>query len=253
MRLTPTWRLSSTALTRRLPSSTGCTPERKARANTPSTAPSRRRSKSRRNPISGLSPPAQAAPGSQVFEAGHPFHLARRRAGNCSGGGTGTLLLRFRTNSDVQPAATYPALPQCTRLGLAIRSHGADRGAPVAQLPQSMSHAEDTRVARGRHPLLQSGAVARASGGIGRRAGFRFLCPQGRGGSTPPSRTAVADPTRRPAVGSRLAAMSAQGAEPPDPRWRHGGPFGQASVSLATRPGFRGLFCPLFLPFEWPK
>ena len=30
---------------------------------------------------------------------------------------------------------------------------------------------------------------ARASGGIGRRAGFRFLCPQGRGGSTPPSPT----------------------------------------------------------------
>lgn len=29
-----------------------------------------------------------------------------------------------------------------------------------------------------------------AGGGIGRRAGFRFQCPQGRGGSTPPSRTA---------------------------------------------------------------
>ena len=33
---------------------------------------------------------------------------------------------------------------------------------------------------------------SRASGGIGRRAGFRFLCPQGRGGSSPPSRTRVA-------------------------------------------------------------
>src|SRR5581483_2873408 len=31
--------------------------------------------------------------------------------------------------------------------------------------------------------------VTRASGGIGRRAGFRFLCPQGRGGSSPPSPT----------------------------------------------------------------
>jgi hypothetical protein len=29
----------------------------------------------------------------------------------------------------------------------------------------------------------------RASGGIGRRAGFRFLCPKGCGGSSPPSRT----------------------------------------------------------------
>src|SRR5438034_9915306 len=35
----------------------------------------------------------------------------------------------------------------------------------------------------------------RASGGIGRRAGFRFLCPKGRGGSTPPSPT-VADDRR---------------------------------------------------------
>lgn len=32
-------------------------------------------------------------------------------------------------------------------------------------------------------------AVTRASGGIGRRAGFRCQCPKGRGGSTPPSRT----------------------------------------------------------------
>src|SRR5690625_7580574 len=31
--------------------------------------------------------------------------------------------------------------------------------------------------------------ATRASGGIGRRAGFRCQCPQGRGGSTPPSRT----------------------------------------------------------------
>src|SRR5690606_34638623 len=31
--------------------------------------------------------------------------------------------------------------------------------------------------------------IARASGGIGRRAGFRCQCPQGRGGSSPPSRT----------------------------------------------------------------
>jgi hypothetical protein len=33
-----------------------------------------------------------------------------------------------------------------------------------------------------------------AGGGIGRRAGFRFQCPQGRGGSTPPSRTSQKDP-----------------------------------------------------------
>ncbi len=32
-----------------------------------------------------------------------------------------------------------------------------------------------------------------AGGGIGRRAGFRFQCPKGRGGSTPPSRTHLGD------------------------------------------------------------
>ncbi len=31
--------------------------------------------------------------------------------------------------------------------------------------------------------------LTRASGGIGRRAGFRFLCPKGREGSSPSSRT----------------------------------------------------------------
>ncbi len=39
--------------------------------------------------------------------------------------------------------------------------------------------------------------AARASGGIGRRAGFRFLCPQGREGSSPSSRTHLSLPVRR--------------------------------------------------------
>src|ERR1700720_2722638 len=43
--------------------------------------------------------------------------------------------------------------------------------------------------------------VARASGGIGRRAGFRFLCPKGCGGSSPPSPT--------PRLPARLPARSA--------------------------------------------
>lgn len=37
--------------------------------------------------------------------------------------------------------------------------------------------------------MRSSEIAARASGGIGRRAGFRCQCPKGRGGSTPPSRT----------------------------------------------------------------
>src|SRR6266536_1122300 len=117
MRLTPTWRLSSTALTRRLPSSTGCTPERKARANSPSTAPSRRRSKSRRRPIPGLSPPGQAttrsAPGSLGLYAGHPYHLVRRRAGNYCRGRHWYATPQISDQSGrVQPAATYPPWPR---------------------------------------------------------------------------------------------------------------------------------------------
>src|SRR6201999_1769531 len=42
---------------------------------------------------------------------------------------------------------------------------------------------------RARH--WYAAALTRARGGIGRRAGFRFLCPQGRGGSSPPSRTRI--------------------------------------------------------------
>ncbi len=42
----------------------------------------------------------------------------------------------------------------------------------------------------------------RASGGIGRRAGFRCLCPKGCGGSSPPSRT-----TQRAAARQNAAAL----------------------------------------------
>ena len=42
----------------------------------------------------------------------------------------------------------------------------------------------------------------RASGGIGRRAGFRFLCPKGREGSSPSSRTARTRAARLPPGGS---------------------------------------------------
>ncbi len=39
---------------------------------------------------------------------------------------------------------------------------------------------------------LVRAAAMRAGGGIGRRARFRSVCPKGRGGSTPPSRTSKA-------------------------------------------------------------
>jgi hypothetical protein len=40
----------------------------------------------------------------------------------------------------------------------------------------------------------------RASGGIGRRAGFRFQCPKGREGSSPSSRTTQIEPAAGPAT-----------------------------------------------------
>ena len=56
---------------------------------------------------------------------------------------------------------------------------------------------------RRRRPSATFGTSTRASGGIGRRAGFRFLCPKGRGGSSPPSPTDswVAAQARTPCPG----------------------------------------------------
>ena len=50
----------------------------------------------------------------------------------------------------------------------------------------------------------------RASGGIGRRAGFRFLCPKGRGGSTPPSRTTPELPVRLERTGKHRVDLRPQ-------------------------------------------
>ncbi len=46
----------------------------------------------------------------------------------------------------------------------------------------------------------------RASGGIGRRARFRSVCPKGRGGSTPPSRTRSGSRSESMSVVSREMA-----------------------------------------------
>lgn len=55
---------------------------------------------------------------------------------------------------------------------------------------------------------MASCVTQRASGGIGRRAGFRCQCPQGRGGSSPPSRTE----RRRPPGSSRGPSSLSAGA-----------------------------------------
>ena len=61
--------------------------------------------------------------------------------------------------------------------------------------------------------------MSRASGGIGRRARFRSVCPKGRGGSTPPSRTKKAQvrllSRRRPVAAVRLRRCNDQVTELP--------------------------------------
>src|SRR6185312_13171962 len=52
--------------------------------------------------------------------------------------------------------------------------------------------------------------ATRASGGIGRRAGFRCQCPQGRGGSSPPSRTSTDDVPFRIPEGDILLSRPAR-------------------------------------------
>src|SRR6476620_10636433 len=49
--------------------------------------------------------------------------------------------------------------------------------------------AADSALWRRRGHGIPSWLATRASGGIGRRAGFRFLCPKGCEGSSPSSRT----------------------------------------------------------------
>src|SRR6266508_3725862 len=133
MRLTPTWRLSSTARIRRLPSSTGCTPERKARANNPSTAPSTRRSKSRNIPIAGLDPHDWAR---QLLDRRQHSRPARATA------------------NVPRPARSVPV-----RALISARTT-MDRGEPAAQLSRStrqmLCH---WSVACRLSPLLQSSAV----------------------------------------------------------------------------------------------
>lgn len=67
-------------------------------------------------------------------------------------------------------------------------------------------------------PALPSG-TARASGGIGRRAGFRFLCPKGREGSSPSSPTVKLqgdDPVHPESLTPRIAVVGGQIGETPD-------------------------------------
>lgn len=67
--------------------------------------------------------------------------------------------------------------------------------------------ARGTKAGDGRHTQC-------AGGGIGRRAGFRFQCPKGRGGSTPPSRTAESPSGPRPEGLSRCPGCPRRASPP---------------------------------------
>ena len=85
----------------------------------------------------------------------------------------------------------------------------------------------------------------RASGGIGRRAGFRFLCPKGREGSSPSSRTPLVlprSPRHRPGTppcgdlpgrGRSLRDVPRTDAPQRSPRWP---PPARSSTPSPTRP-----------------
>src|SRR4051812_34787325 len=78
---------------------------------------------------------------------------------------------------------------------------GPDVTAAAAQTegkPRGVATTGSFRRAPWRYPLHST----RASGGIGRRAGFRCLCPKGCGGSSPPSPTITAV-TRLPTSAGR--------------------------------------------------
>ena len=87
---------------------------------------------------------------------------------------------------------------------------GCDRTMAVSRLAPGRPERRAGR-RRGSASLIVS---TRASGGIGRRAGFRFLCPKGCGGSSPPSPTPRSrrpeaswlDPNNRPARGAKWGA-----------------------------------------------
>src|SRR6185437_10557059 len=81
-----------------------------------------------------------------------------------------------------RPAAGRPATPARRPLPLAARAFARTVGVPwlTKTLPSDRKWIPAPSV---------NVQARRASGGIGRRAGFRFLCPKGCGGSSPPSPT----------------------------------------------------------------
>ena len=121
----------------------------------------------------GAMRPAHAHPAVQVHLARQPppdlyrLEVASERLGQRTLHQTLEALLEL-LESHGSPQTTGPRRP--------IRAHGRP------DLPTKAIEALS-------RPGYYSCPVARASGGIGRRAGFRFLCPKGCGGSSPPSPT----------------------------------------------------------------
>ena len=92
------------------------------------------------------------------------------------------------TDLDGLEAAAEGLARRCPRP--AARACARTAGVPSSDdIPAAVHSLSTARMTSATSRTVLVPCPARASGGIGRRAGFRFLCPQGRGGSSPPSPT----------------------------------------------------------------
>ena len=164
----------------------------------PVVLPARARRRTRWERSSGRGPTTAARSSRLALErAGEldRLHLAAEGAREGAVDGPLDPLLEAVENSHVVPPSVL------ARAGGAAPAPGRS-GAGTASLTaarQAVGCTADAAV------LASSGA--RASGGIGRRARFRSVCPKGRGGSTPPSRTRA----HRPRSSIRAAACRRPG------------------------------------------
>ena len=118
------------------------------------------------------------------------------------------------SSSRIATARRPPRVPGDGSAG-AFSRRSAGARAPKRPFPAVLASSGPVRVRT---------AGARASGGIGRRARFRSVCPKGRGGSTPPSRTSPqADRQCCTAVGLFRLRIRASSARPTAAAFRRSG------------------------------
>ena len=132
------------------------------------------------------------------IRCGQPWKVVRGRARLCSAppeAGRAALVCGAAMGGVVHSGGRIPPNRSSAR-HISFRLH-ACRGRPATIRGRRGLRDILGKLSCGRLRMPRS----RASGGIGRRAGFRCQCPKGRGGSTPPSRTNEKTPNEGPASG----------------------------------------------------